>query len=348
MIFRKQRSVVGLDLGSHTIKAVELETTPAGPRLINMGVSEPLDEAIVDGEIIDRQMVVDALRRLFETRRFKSKRVVTSVSGRAVIVKPITMDRLGETEARQAIVWEAEQHVPYDVNDVVLDFEILDPQGEGKQMQVLLVAAKKDLVMSQADLLREAGLTPVAVDVDSFAIQNAVEVNYTLDEKEMVTLVNVGAELTNINVIQNGRPLFTKDLQLGGNNVEEALQRKLGLTQSEAQAIVQGRAPSKPEHMETLRAAFEPLSTGIERAASYIKSGAESEKIDRIFLSGGCARIEGLKQFLEERHHVPVEVVNPMNRIPYDPAVFGAQDPESLAPSLAVGMGLALRSVGDK
>ncbi len=347
-MFKKQRTVVGLDLGSHSIKAVEIEFTSSGPRLVNFGISEPLAEAIVDGEVIDRELVVESLRNLFESRKFRSKRVVAAVSGRAVIVKRITMDRLGEEEARQAIVWEAEQHVPYDVNDVVLDFEILDPKGEGKQMEVLLVAAKKDLVLSQSDLLREAGLTPVCMDVDAFAIQNAVELNYSFDEKEMVTLVNVGAELTNINVIRNGRPLFTKDLQLGGNNVEEALQRKQGLTQAEAQAVIQGRAPSKPEYAETMRQAFEPLSTGIERAASYIKTDAESDRIDRIFLSGGCARVEGLKEFLEERHGVPVEVVNPISRIPYDPAAFGMLDPASIAPSLAVGVGLALRSVGDK
>lgn len=347
-MFKKQQSVVGVDLGSHTIKAVELQATPNGPRLINFGVSEPLSEAIVDGEIIDRELVLEALRKLFESRHFKSKKVVSAVSGRAVIVKKITMDRLPQDEARQAIVWEAEQHVPYDVNDVVLDFVIMDPEGEGKQMDVLLVAAKKDLVLSHADLLREAGLTPVIIDIDSFAIQNAVEANYTLDEKEMVALVNVGAELTNINVIQNGKPIFTKDLQLGGNNVEEALQRKQNLTQSEAQAVVQGRAPAKAEYAETIRAAFEPLATGIERAGSFIKSGSENEKIGRIFLSGGCARVDGLRTFLEERHQVPVEVVNPTARIPYDPAMFGSQDLETVSPSLTVGLGLALRSMGDK
>jgi len=348
VIFKKQRSVVGVDLGSHTIKAVELQSTPAGPRLVNFGVSEPLSEAIVDGEIIDRELVLEAIRKLFETRHFKSRNVVSSVSGRAVIVKKIAMDRLGEAEARQAIVWEAEQHVPYDVNDVVLDFEILDPQGEGKQMEVLLVAAKKDLVLSHADLLREAGLTPVIIDIDSFAIQNAVEMNYTLEESEMIALVNVGAELTNINVVRGGKPIFTKDLQLGGNNIEEALQRKQNLTQSEAQAVVQGRSPAKPEYADTIKSAFEPLATGIERAASFVASGTDNEKIARIFLSGGCARVDGLKSFLETRHQVPVEIVNPTNRIPYDPSVFGSVDPEAIAPSLTVGMGLALRSMGAK
>jgi type IV pilus assembly protein PilM len=258
------------------------------------------------------------------------------------------MDRLPVEEARQAVVWEAEQHIPYDVNDVVLDFQILDPNGEGKQMDVLLVAAKKDLVLSHTDLLREAGLTPVTIDIDSFAIQNAIEANYTLDEAETVALVNIGAELTNINVVQGGSPVFTKDLQLGGNNMEEALQRKQGLSQSEAQAVVQGQSPCKPEYLDTLKSAFEPLATGIERATAYIKTGGSEIKISRIFLCGGCARLEGLKNFLEDRHKLPVEIVNPTSRIPYDPAVFGGQDPESLAPALTVGVGLALRSVGDK
>src|SRR5439155_25501079 len=156
--------------------------------------------------------------RRVETRGRKSKTVVAAVGGRAVIVKKILMNRLAPEDAQQAVYWEAEQHVPYDINDVSLDFEILGAApNDPKQMQVLLVAAKKDMVMSFSDLMREAGLQPIIVDVDSFAAQNALQANYDFGTEEVVAILNIGAEITNINIIQGGVPYFTKDLQVGGN-----------------------------------------------------------------------------------------------------------------------------------
>jgi type IV pilus assembly protein PilM len=180
MFFRKKQSLVGLDIGSYSVKVVEIESLPGGGhRLVNYGISEPLSEAIVDGEIMDRQLVTDAIANLLEARGVKTRNVVAAVSGRAVIVKKIAMNKLSAEDAQQAIVWEAEQHVPYDINDVSLDFEILgDNPQDDKQMQVLLVAAKKDMVLTFADLIRESGLQPVVIDVDSFAIQNALAANY--------------------------------------------------------------------------------------------------------------------------------------------------------------------------
>src|SRR5436309_2028184 len=190
MLFGKKPSLVGLDIGSHTIKAVELESSSKGYRLANWGISAPLAEAIVDGEIMDRQLVTDAISNLFDTRGFKSRGVVAAVSGRAVIVKKITMNKLSAEDAQQAVYWEAEQHVPYDINDVSLDFEILGPSAQDpKQMQVLLVAAKKDMVVAFGDLMREASLNPMIVDVDSFAAQNALEANYDFDPQEVVAIL---------------------------------------------------------------------------------------------------------------------------------------------------------------
>ena len=182
MFFGKQPSLVGLDIGSHSVKVVELQALPNKTfKLVNYGISQPLSEAIVDGEIMDRQLVTDAIANLLESRGIKAKTVVAAVSGRAVIVKKITMNKLSAEDAKQAIVWEAEQHVPYDINDVSLDFEILgQAPNDPQQMQVLLVAAKKDMVLSFSDLIREAGLQPTVVDVDSFAAQNAIEANVDL------------------------------------------------------------------------------------------------------------------------------------------------------------------------
>ena len=245
-VFGKKQSLVGLDIGSHTVKVAEMESqSNKSHKLVNWGISPPLGEAIVDGEIMDRQLVIDAIGNLLETRGIQTKSVVAAVSGRAVIVKRITMNRLSQEDASRRSNWEAEQHVPYDINDVSLDFEILGPApNDPKQMQVLLVAAKKDMVLSFSDLIREAGLEPLIVDVDSFAAQNALEANYNFLPEEVVATLNIGAEITNINITQGGVPYFTKDVQLGGHTLIETAQRKFNLSQSEAGAAVRGEATS--------------------------------------------------------------------------------------------------------
>ena len=315
MLFGKKQSLLGLDIGSHSIKAVELETrSNKGHRLVNWGISQPLTEAIVDGEVMDRQLVTDAISNLLESRGIKSKNVVAAVSGRAVIVKRIMMNKLSPEDAQQAVYWEAEQHVPYDINDVSLDFEILGPApNDPKQMQVLLVAAKKDMVLSFSDLIREAGLQPLIVDVDSFAAQNALETNYDFASSEVVAILNIGADITNINITQAGVPFFTKDLQVGGNIFVETAQRKFNLSQSEAASAVRG------------------------------ESGGLG-----IMLCGGSAMTPGVSEFLQRRFNVPCEIANPLARISYEPALFSGQDVMKVAPLLTVGIGLALRRLGDK
>src|SRR5204863_3714149 len=295
-------SLVGLDIGSHTIKAVELESSNKGYRLSNWGISAPLGEAIVDGEIMDRQLVTDAISNLLETRGIKSKTVVAAVSGRAVIVKKILMNRLAPEDAQQAVYWEAEQHVPYDINDVSLDFEILGPApNDPKQMQVLLVAAKKDMVLSFSGLIRDAGLTPFIVDVDSFAVQNAVEANYDFNPSEVIAILNIGSEITNIDIVQAGIPYFTKDLQLGGNTFIEAAQRKFNLSQVEAGAAVRGEAAQSPDMAPVIEQACEGLALALERAQAYLRTAGEAGAISRIMLCGGSALTPGLKEYLQRR-----------------------------------------------
>ncbi len=349
MLFGKKPSLVGLDIGSHTIKAVELESTGKGHRLVNWGISVPLGEAIVDGEIMDRQLVSDAISNLLETRAIKSKTVVAAVSGRAVIVKKILMNKLSHEDAQQAVYWEAEQHVPYDINDVSLDFEILGPApNDPNQMQVLLVAAKKDMVLSFSDLIRDAGLTPYIVDVDSFAAQNALEANYDFDPSEVVAILNIGSEITNIDITQAGIPYFTKDLQLGGNTFIEAAQRKFNLSQAEAAAAVRGEAEQSPDMVPVIETACEGLALALERAQGYLRTVNEAGAISRLMLCGGSALTPGLKEYLQRRFNVPAEIANPLARVAYDPALFGGQDVMKVAPLLTVGIGLAMRRLGDK
>ena len=350
MLFGKKNSLVGLDIGSHSVKVVELEAQPnKSYKLTNWGVSQPLAEAIVDGEIMDRQLVTDAITNLLESRGIKARSVVAAVSGRAVIVKKIIMNKLSADDAQQAIYWEAEQHVPYDINDVSLDFEILGTApNDPKQMQVLLVAAKKDMVMSFSDLIREAGLTPTIVDVDSFAAQNAIEVNYDFAPEEVIAILNVGSEMTNINIIQAGVPYFTKDLQVGGNSFTEAVQRKFNLSQSEAAAAVRGESGPGLEVAPVIEQACDGVATALERAQAFLRTAGEAGAISRIMLCGGSALTPGLPEFLGRRFGVPTEVVNPLQRVQYDPALFAGQDVMKVAPLLTVSIGLAMRRQGDK
>jgi type IV pilus assembly protein PilM len=266
-----------------------------------------------------------------------------------VIVKKITMNRLSDEDAQQAVYWEAEQHVPYDINDVSLDFEILGPApNDPKQMQVLLVAAKKDMVLSFGDLIREAGLQPLIVDVDSFAVQNAIEANYEFGPEEVVAILNIGSEITNIDITMGGVPYFTKDLQLGGNVFVEATQRKFNLSQSEAAAVVRGESSAGLEVVPVIEHACEGLAVALERAQAYLRTAGEAGSVTRIMLCGGSALTPGLAEFLSRRFGVPAEIANPLARVEYDPSLFAGQDVLKVAPLLTVGIGLALRRQGDK
>lgn len=342
-MFGKKKSTIGLDIGSSSIKVVEIARDRSGDRLVNYGISEPLSEAIVDGEIMDRQMVHEAITNLMEARQIKSKNVVTAVSGRAVIVKKILMDRLNEEDAKEAIQWEAEQHVPYDINDVSLDFQIINPNVDQKKMQVLLVAAKKDMVQNHADIVREAGLNPSVIDVDSFAIQNAVETNYDFASGETVALLNIGAEITNLNIVRDSIPHFTKDLSVGANSFVEGIQRRHNVSQADALSALRGHHEGGIDVTSIVQATCEDLSVQIDRAIAFLKSAGDAERVDRILVSGGSARVPGLTDVLAARHQVSVSVVNPVQRLLYDPGLFGGESPESVAPVLTVAVGLALR-----
>jgi type IV pilus assembly protein PilM len=258
------------------------------------------------------------------------------------------MQSLSQEDAHQAILWEAEQHVPYDINDVSLDFEVLgELPSDPKQQQVLLVAAKKDMVLSFADLIREAGLTPLIIDVDSFAIQNALTANYDFAPGEVVAILNLGSEITNINITQSGVPYFTKDLQVGGDTFIDAVQRRYNVTREVAAAALQGQRADL-DVVPLVEQACESLATAIERAQAYLRTTGETGPISRLMLCGGASLTPGLVPFLESRFSVPTEIANPLARIQYDPALFGDKEPSQVAPFLTVGVGLALRKVGDK
>lgn len=348
MLWNRKRPMVGLDIGSSAIKVVKVENEGGNYQLKDFGSAPLLPEAIVDGEVMDRQLVVETIQNLFESKRIALKDVVAAVSGRAVIVKKIQMDRMTPEDAAEAIQWEAEQHVPYDINEVCLDFQILDGASDPKQMQVLLVAAKREMLLAQANLIREAGLNPLILDVESFAVQNALSVNYDFGPDEIVALVNIGSELTNINIVKDGIPLYTQDLSVGGINFVEAVQRQFNLSQTEAEAAVHGEEQVDFDLNQVVCEVGEELAVGIDRSVMYLQNSEEDGDLSRVLITGGGVRIPGLCQFLNDRHQATVEVADPLRRIRFDPALFGNQRPEDVAPSLTVGLGLAVRKVDDR
>jgi type IV pilus assembly protein PilM len=353
-MFGRSKAVVGLDIGSSAVKAVELKPVGKGFRVAAFG-SEPVpQDAIVDGAIIDAGAVADSIRRVFENNKaFKAKDVCASLSGNAVIVKKITLPVMTESELGESIYWEAEQYIPFDIQDVNLDYQILDP-GTGPDsrgsMEVLLVAAKKEKIGDYTGVIAQAGRAPVIVDVDAFALQNAYEVNYGLEGAHVVVLLNAGASAININILQGDQSVFTRDISIGGNAYTEAVQKELDLPFESAEQLKKGipvDGASFEEAQPVLRAVTENVLLEIQKTFDFFKATAASEQIDRIMLSGGASRVDGFRDMLHERIGAPVEEFDPFRAIVWDGKKVGG-DPTEHAATAAVAVGLALRKVGER
>jgi type IV pilus assembly protein PilM len=340
-----KKKSVGLDIGSGIIKLVVIDHSGSEPELVKVATTEVATDAIVEGEIMDPGIVAEAVRGLFSTAGVKQKAVVTAVGGRDVIVKKIQMDRMKEGDAREVIRWEAEQHVPFDMANVELDFQILDPDADGLQMNVLLVAAKRELVEGRVGLLKEAGLQAAVIDVDAFAIHNAFELNHPEAMQGVVGLVNIGHEVTNVNVLEDGVPVLTRDLSVGTRRFREDLQREKGLSAEASEQVVQGRTASA-DLAGYLEARGEEIAVGVERAAAFLATASRSSGgLSHVFTSGGGARIPGLNEALADRLKVPVELASPLQRLKVKDSVFEAVSVDELAPLLMLAIGLALRRI---
>ncbi len=353
-MLRRPKSVVGLDIGSSAVKAVELKPAGKAYRVTAFG-SEPVPpDSIVDGAIIDGTAVADAIRRLFESRKIKGKDVAASLSGNAVIVKKITLPVMSEGELSESIAWEAEQYIPFDIQDVNLDYQVLDKgaaTGGKGTMDVLLVAAKKEKIADYTGVIAQAGRQAVIVDVDAFALQNAYEVNYGIEAAQVVVLLNAGASAININIISGDQSVFTRDISIGGNAYTEALQKELSLPFESADLLKQGgevEGVSYEDARAVLRAVTENVMLEIQKTFDFFKATAASDRIDRIVVCGGASRAEGFRELLGERFEVPIEAFDPFKRVAFEARKFGVNDPADVAPTAAVAVGLALRRVGDR
>lgn len=353
------RGLIGLDIGSHSIKVMELkEGKGSSWKLMKFGLHKLPAEAIVDGAIMNSAAVVEGIRDLVARHKIKSRDVATCISGHSVIIKKITLPAMTEEELADSIQWEAEQYIPFSINDVNIDTQILTVNEESGQMDVLLVAAKKDIIQEYTAVISEAGLKPLIMDVGCFTIETSFDLNEEIEPGEVTALVNVGASLINVNILSNGFTAFTRDINMGGNQFTEEIQKQLNVSYEEAEALKLGGNISSsqstteaivPQEVGSiLRSTSEAMSVEIQRSIDFYLATASGVKIGKVVLSGGTAKVSGLKEAIESTLNTNVVVADPFRNIAFNPKEFDPDYLGDLAPMSAVVTGLALRRLGDK
>jgi type IV pilus assembly protein PilM len=354
-LIARPRTAVALDIGSSHVKLLELERDRSGRyRLKHFGVAPVPPEAIVDGAFMNTSAIVGTIRELVARHRVKTKDAVVGVAGNSVIIKRISLPLMTQDELEESITWEAEQYIPFDVNDVNIDAHILKGQAdEAGQMDVLLVAARKELINEYQSLVLEAGLRPAVIDVAAFALENQFTLNYDV-VREPTALVNVGASSVNLNVLRGGVSAFTRDIAIGGRAYSEEIQRAMNVSYEEAEAFKVGggdkdRAAVVPEEVErVLTTVSETISAEIHRSLDFFLSTSGGSPLARLYLSGGAASTPGLQGALQRLCACPVEIVDPFRRIQVDERAFTPRFLKDVAPQAAVAVGLGLRRPDDK
>lgn len=350
MFFTTKKEIIGIDIGSSSVKAVQLREAKGVWHLQNLGVVPLPAEAIVDNTLMDSSSVVEATKNLLKSLNSKAKDVSSSVSGNSIIIRKILLPTMTQEELDDQIQWEAEQYIPFDINDVHIDFQILNPDDrDPSKMSVLLAASKKDIVNDYLAVFNEAGLKLVVMDVDAFAVQNAFELNYEVDQEEVSALINIGASIMNINIVKGGLSLFTRDVQMGGNLYTEEIQKQLSVRSDDAERIKLTRDTADQDRLQSCLARVnENLSMEIRRSLDFYNSTATDGKIDKVFLSGGCAKIPLLTDSIGERLGLPVEIINPFQKIICNDKEFDPEYLQEMGPIVTVAVGLAIRRLGDK
>jgi type IV pilus assembly protein PilM len=350
-LFGRSRDLVGLDIGSHSLKLVELRQKGKSYDLVTFGIQPLPSEAIVEGAIMDSSAVAEAIDTLFVNNNVKKTDIATSVSGGSVIIKKISLPAMSEDELAESIRWEAEQYIPFPIDEVNLDHKTLRGNAaEGGMMDIVLVAVKKDMIGFYANVITQAGKRPMVVDVDAFALQNAFELNYKNDvsPNEVIALINIGASLINMNIIQGEISLFTRDISTGGNLYTETVQRELNLSRDHAENLkkgipVDGIDPATANSI--IQGVTEDLAVDVQRTFDFFKATSTEERIDRIYLAGGSAKAPGIVQYFQNKFNAPTEILNPLRNIRL--TNIDADYLQEVAPLATVAVGLALRRVGD-
>jgi len=343
------KTIVGLDIGSSSIKAVELKKSRGEVELVHIGLEPLASDIVVDSMIVDSGSVSSAITKIFNENNIKSKAVATSVSGHSVIVKRIPMATMDDSELAASISTEAAQHIPFDIADVNVDYQILS-EDSGPQMDVLLVAVKKDKILNYTNVLSLAGKSPAVVDIDAFALQNCYEYNYEPSPSSTVALLNLGASVMNINIVKGTTPLFTRDVSVGGNQYTDSLQKELDLSFDDAEALKLGKkvgTVSEDAKTPILQQVTEIIVLEIQKTFDFFRASAAGEHIEKIYLAGGSSKVPGLVEALRQEFSLPVEIFNPFQKIAPPADGVSADLIEQNAGQMAVAVGLALRSFED-
>ena len=361
MLFGSSKSLVALDIGSYSIKLVQLKKTGKGYELLNFGMINLPPDTLVEGEIDNPEAVVDALRNLVKSEKVKNKQVVLGLSGQSVIIKKISVPLMSEDDLAEMIREEAEQYIPFDIDEVNLDFQIVKAEGEipeetvegegdERQMDVLIVAARKDTIQVLLDIAKEVGLKVKVVDLSVFALENAFELDHETELDTSVALVNIGASMTNVNILENGVTAFSKDLAIGGNTISEILQKNLSIGFSDAEKLKLGilfEGFTKADVIPHVR-------TGIENICDELKATFKTfaklsdHKVSKVYINGGTCQMEGIDTLMQQMLDVDVEIMNVFRNVHYNQKQFDPEYIENMATISAIPLGLALRQVNDK
>jgi type IV pilus assembly protein PilM len=347
MLFGKKKSVAGLDVGSSSIKMVELEGKGDNLSLVNLGFENLPSDTIIDGQIMELNTVSDVIRNLCVNHGVNADNVVTGVSGHSVIIKNIVLPRMSREELEESIDWHAEEHIPFDLADVSLDYQITAETSEATH--VLIAACKRDRIDNIRQAIQLSGRQPVVIDVDTFALQNCYEANYHPTESDVVTLLNIGASTMNVNIVKGTRSLFTRDITVGGSQFTDVIQRNLGLSYQQAEAMKRGSVHTSDEKsIEPLISnVTEIVANEIQKTFDFYRAQSDDSHtvVKKILISGGGSKLQGFAQELSARLQLPVEVMNPFRSIRVDDRKFDPGYINDVMPEMAVAVGLAIRGV---
>ncbi len=352
MRFSKKDHLIGLDIGSGFIKVASIHQGSKGMILKHFGMGPLPMDTISEGIIKKPDVIVDTIKKLLAELKIREKNVAVSISGYSVIIKQIVLAKMSDEELSERIHFEVEQYIPFDVQDMNIDFYILgDSDQNPNQMKVMLVAAKKEVVDTYIDILDKTGLAPCVIDVDAFALENAFETNYLFEEEGEILLIDIGANKININILKDNVSALTRDVALGGEQITRAIMSRFDLSFDEAEAVKTG-TPSDKVSPYALQDIVTKITSNwcheIKRAIDFFYTTETDLNIKRIFLSGGCAQIEGLAELLKAETSVDVELLNAFNTLFLEVKHSDPQYLQKVAPQAAIVVGLALRRVGDK
>ena len=351
MVFGKKENLVGLDIGSNSIKAAQVADSKRGPTLKNFGIVDIAHGAIEEGTINDPESVAESIRQLFKSYNIKESNVAVSIGGYSVIVKKINVQTMAEEQLQETIHFEAEQYIPFDISDVNLDFQILgENESNPSQMNVFLVAAKKEMVNDYINLVNLAGLNPCIVDVEAFALQNTFEANYDI-QNDNIALIDIGASKTSLNILKGSSSVFMRDVSLGCGQINQKIMSLIECSFEEAEQLKYGDSPDKLT-TEDLKGIVSSVvadwCTEIRRALDFFYSTYPEDQIGRVILSGGGANIGEFQQLLATEASAEVESINPFKNFHLDGKNFDEAYVNQIRPQAAISMGLAMRKVNDK